>query len=220
MRTVEPKNTHIQRHISRQKKTEGVSVMKYLIVLILALAFCLPTNAELLVFQTGTGGQQLDVENKIVEKKGERGYLVIDADLSNPNSVTVNEAYYLHYEKKAGNKIQYTTILNPDNMEIILVNYSRYKKMVLRWFDDPTGTYTVVFGTATLKDIGGLWRYTATSIGGCSVWREQDFRTGFAVVRVRLDIKATKLANLSSQTAVSIIEEYSRTLETLGYNPE
>jgi hypothetical protein len=199
---------------------EGVSVMKYTIVLTLAIAFCLPAYADVLVFQTSTSGQQLDVENKIVEKKSERGYLVINADLSNPNSVSVNEAYHLHYEKKAGNNIQYTTILDPGNMEIILVNYSRSKKMTLRWFDDPTGTYTAVFGTAALKDIGGFSRYISSSLSGNIVWREQDFRTGSGTIRVRLDISATKLANSTSQTAVSIIEGYSLALASKGYNAE
>jgi len=195
--------------------------MKHIIVLILALAaFCLPTYAEVLVFLTTTAGQQLDVGNKIVERKSERGYLVIDADMSNPNSVTINEAYHLHYEKKAANKIQYTTILSVDNMEIILVDHLRSKKMVLRWFDDPTGSYTVVYGTATSKDIGGLWRYIATSNSGSSVWREQDFRTGAGTIRVRLNIPATRAANLTGQTAESVIEAYSQSLEATGYNPE
>ena len=76
--------------------------MRYMIAIIVALAFCLPARAEILVFKTSTSGQQFDVANKIVEKKKESGYLVIDADLANPDSVVVNTVYYLHYETKAG----------------------------------------------------------------------------------------------------------------------
>jgi hypothetical protein len=195
--------------------------MKTLFILALLVAFCLPASAELLVFQTITTGQQFDVENKIVEKKNERGYLVINADLSNTSSVIVSEAYHLHYEKKAGVKIQYTTILNAADVELILVDFGKNKKMVLRWFDDPTGTYTVVQGTAAIKDIGGLLRYAPGSGSGCSVWREQDYRTGSGNVKFKLDLTATKLANAQARTVEQIIDEYEQILEqTKGYTSE
>ena len=203
----------------RPAKTEGALVMKNLIVLTLAIAFCLPVHAETLVFQTSTSGQQLNIETKVVEKISELGYLIIDADLSDPNNVVVNEAYHLHYKKIGNSGIQYTTILSPDNMEIILVNYSRYKKMTIRWFDDPTGTYTVVIGTATLKDLGGgLWRYAAVSPTGSSVWREQDFRTGSGSIRLSLNTKATSLNQ--GKSAPDITAEYENMLTLKGYNPE
>jgi len=194
--------------------------MKKLIILTLALAFCLPAYAELFVFQTTTTGQQLDVQGKIVERKQERGYFVINADLSNLDSVTVAEAYYLHYENKAGAKTQYTTILDSNNMELILVNRARNKTLVIRWFDDPTGTYTLALGTATLKDIGGLQRYVATSFLGNSVWREQDFRTGAGTVRLRFNIPATRTANVEGKTAEDVIGEYELAMQAKGYNAE
>jgi hypothetical protein len=90
--------------------------------------------------------------------------------------------------------------------------------MVIRWFDDPTGTYTVVCGTATLKDIGGLLRYTAVSVSGNSVWRELDFRTGSGGIRLRLDIKATRLNQ--GKSAADITAEYENMLTAKGYSPE
>jgi hypothetical protein len=196
--------------------------MKRLTVIMVILAFCLPARAEILIFQTSTKGRQLDVASKIVEKKSERGYLVIDVDLSNTDSVTINEALYLHYETKAGSKIQYTTILNTDNVELILVNYGKNKAMVVRWFDDDTGTYTVVYGTATMKTIGtGLQRYTASTLSGNSVWRQVDYRTGSGTVKLKLDSKATNLANNTPGTTVeTVIEAYSLILQTKGYSSE
>ena len=196
--------------------------MKRLTVITVILALCLPARAEILVFQTSTSGKQLDVENKIVEKKSERGYFVIEADLSNPDSVTISDALFLHYEQKAGNKVQYTTILNTDYMELILVNSGKNKQMVLRWFDNDTGTYTVVNGTAAMKTIGAdLQRYTASSLSGSSVWRQVDFRTGSGSVKLKLDAKATNLANNTEGITVeAIIEAYSQVLETKGYSSE
>jgi len=194
--------------------------MKRLIVVMVALAFCLPARAEILIFCTSTSGQQLNVESKIVESKSERGYLVINADLADTDSVTVSEAYHLHYEKKDGGKIQYTTILSTEDVELILVNYGSKKKMVLRWFDDYTGTYTAVYGTAAMKDIGGLQRYAASSVSGYSVWKQQDFRTGSGKITLRLDIRATKLANTAGSTVENIVEGYSQMLETKGYSSE
>jgi hypothetical protein len=191
--------------------------MKTLFILALLVAFCLPASAELLVFQTITTGQQFDVENKIVEKKKERGYLVINADLSNTSSVIVSEAYHLHYEKKAGVKIQYTTILNAADVELILVDFGKNKKMVLRWFDDPTGTYTVVQGTTAIKDIGGLQRYAPGSLSGHAVWREVDFRTGSATVKFKFDLKTSQLANTQDKSATDIIDEYEQLLIQKGY---
>jgi hypothetical protein len=192
--------------------------MKYAVILTLAIAFYLPVYAETLIFQTSTIGQQLNVENKTGEKINEGGYLIIDADLSNPASIVVNAAYYLHYTKKGLSKTQYTTILNPENMEMVLADSGRSKIMFIRWFDDPTGTYTVVSGTATLKDIGGLLRYTAGSASGNSVWREIDFRTGSGSLKLRLDIKAT--ISRQGNPAANIAAEYENMLKAKGYNPE
>ena len=194
--------------------------MRHLIVIIVAFAFCLSAQAETLIFQTTTGGQQFKVADKIVEKKSERGYLVINADLANPDSVTVNEAQYLHYEKRGSDKIQYTTLLNSNNVELILVDIGKGKKMVLRWFDDPTGTYTVVYGTAALKDIGGLQRYVSSSLSGNSVWREIDYRTGSGSIKLKLDAKATVAANTQGMTVEEIINSYEQELEAKGYIAE
>ncbi len=192
--------------------------MKYSVILTLAIAFHIPVYAETLIFQTATSGQQLNVENKVGEKIKERGYFIIDADMSNSDSIVVNAAYFLHYTKQGTSKIQYTTILNPDNIEIILADSGKSKIMLIRWFDDPTGTYTVVSGTANLKDIGGLLRYVALSVKGSSVWREIDFRTGSGGLKLRLDIKATILHQGISASA--IIAEYENMLTAKGYNPE
>jgi len=196
--------------------------MKKLIIVTLALAFCLPAYAELLIFQTTTTGNQLNVENAGIEKKRERGYLVIDADLSNSDAVVVNEAYHLRYETRDEIKIQYTTFFDPENVELILVNQGAgsSKKMMIRCFDETTGTYTVAFGTATIKDIGGLQRYTASSVSGSAVWRELDFRTGSASFKLRLNMAATKLANTEGKTAEEVLEEYEIALTAKGYNPE
>lgn len=192
--------------------------MKHAIVMTLMAVLCLPVQAKTLIFQTVTTGQQLDVEHRVAEKINERGYLIIDADMSNPDSIVISEAYHLHYAKKGLSKIQYTTILNPDNMEIVLADSGKSKNMFIRWFDNPTGTYTVVSGTATLKNIGGLLRYTAASASGNSVWRELDFRTGSGSLKLRLDIKATILKQ--GQSAIDIANEYENMLKAKGYNPE
>jgi hypothetical protein len=192
--------------------------MRYLIAIIVTLAFCLPARAEILIFKTATNGQQLDVASKVVEKKKESGYLVINADLSNTNSITVNEAQYLHYETKTGIKMQYTTI--PSDVEIIIVDYGKGKKMVLRCFDATTGTYIAINGNASLKDIGGIQRYAAGSLKGNCVWRQVDFRTGSGSTRLALDIKATKAANTGGKTIENIIEEYSQALIAKGYSAE
>jgi hypothetical protein len=141
--------------------------------------------------------------------------------MSNPDSIVISEAYHLHYAKKGSSKIQYTTILNPDNMEIVMADSGKSKNMFIRWFDDvnnPTVTYTVVNGTAKLKDIGGLLRYTAASASGKSVWRDLDFRTGSGGLKLRLDIKATVLRQGNS--AADITAEYENILAVKGYNPE
>ena len=163
--------------------------MRYMIAIIVALAFCLPAHAELLVFKTSTSGQQFDVTNKVVENKKESGYLVINANLANPDSIVVNTVYFLHYETKANKqKIQYTTI--PGDVELILVTDSKgKKKMILRSFDETTGTYMVVYGDAKLKDIGGgIQRYVG-NLGGSGVWIEPDFRTGSGSIKLSLDIQ-------------------------------
>lgn len=199
-------------------KSERSINMKYAVILTLAIAFYLPVYAETLIFQTSTIGQQLNVENKTGEKIRERGYLIIDADMSNSDSIVVNDAYFLHYTKQGTSKTQYTTILNPTNMEIILADSGKNKMMLIRWFDDPTGTYTVVSGTAKLKDIGGILRYIAASAAGSSVWREIDFRTGAGSLKLRLDIKATILRQ--GNPAANIAAEYENMLKEKGYNPE
>jgi hypothetical protein len=197
----------------------GIISMRYLVSIIVALSFCVPVRAEILIFKTSTGGQQFDVANNIVEKKKESGYLVINADLSNPNNVTVSETQYLHYETKTGRKIQYTTL--PSEAELILVDYGKGKKMVLRFFDDTTGTYMVLYGNASLKDIGGLSRYIAIGLSGNNVWRQQDYMTGSGGIRMILDFKATQLANIQSKTVTQLIENYEQILEqTKGYIPE
>ena len=192
--------------------------MKYVIVLTLMVALSLPVQAETLVFKTVISGQQLNVENKVGEKIKERGYLIIDADMSDSDSIVVNAAYFLHYVKQGTSKTQYTTILNPDNIDIILAESGKGKVMLIRWFDDPTGTYTVVSGSAKLKDIGGFLRYVASSVKGNSVWREIDFRTGSGGLKLRLDIKATVLQQ--GNPAANIAAEYENMLQAKGYNPE
>ncbi len=204
------------------KYNGGVIKMKYLVSIIAAFVFCIPVRAEILIFKTSTSGQQFDVANKLVEAKKESGYMVVNADLSNPNSVTVTETQYLHYEIKTGRKIQYTTL--PSEAEIILVDYgknNKNKKMILRFFDDSTGTYMVLYGNATLKDIGGLSRYTAAAFSGNDVWRLQDYMTGSGIVKMVLDLKATRLANTQGKTVTEIILGYEQTLEQKkGYIPE
>jgi hypothetical protein len=193
--------------------------MRCLITITLILAFCSPVQAEILAFKTSTSGQQLDVATKIIEKKKEGGYLVINANLSNTANITVSEAQYLHYETKAGRKIQNTTI--PSDMEIILVDNGKSKKMILRCFDGTTGTYIVVNGSAVLKDIGGIQRYTAGSLSGSSVWQQVDFRTGSGSTKLSIDIKTTQLANTQNKTVSQVIQSYETTLEqTKGYTPE
>jgi hypothetical protein len=192
--------------------------MKYVVVLTLMVVLCLPVHAETLIFKTATSGQQLNVENKVGEKIRERGYLIIDADMSNSDSIVVSAAYFLHYTKQGTSKTQYTTILNPDNMGIILADSGKSKVMLIRWFDDPTGTYTVVSGKAKLKDIGGFLRYVVLSAKGNSVWREIDFRTGSGGLKLRLDIKATVLQQ--GNPAADIAAEYENMLKAKGYNLE
>jgi len=198
---------------------EGVLNMRYLISIMVAFAFCVPVRAEILIFKTHIGGHQFDVANNVVEVKKESGYLVINADLSNPNSVTISETQFLHYETKTGRKIQYTTL--PSDAELILVDYGRGKKMVLRFFDDTTGTYMVLSGNASLKDIGGLSRFTAIGLSGNDVWQQQDYMTGSGSIRMTLDLKATRLSNIQSTTVTQLIENYGQILEqTKGYIPE
>lgn len=193
--------------------------MRYLISIIVAFAFCVPVRAEILIFKTSIGGQQFDVANNVVEVKKESGYLVINADLSDPNSVTVSETQFLHYETKTGRKIQYTTL--PSDAELILANYGKGKKMILRFFDDTTGTYMVLSGNASLKDIGGLSRFIAIGLSGNDVWQQQDYMTGSGSIRMMLDLKATKSANIQSETVTQLIENYEQILEqTKGYIPE
>lgn len=193
--------------------------MRYIVSIIVAFAFCVPVRAEILIFKASISGQQFDVANNIVEKKKESGYLVINADLSHTNSVTVSETQYLHYETKAGRKIQYTTL--PSDAELILVDHGKGKNMIMRFFDDTTGTYMVLYGNASLKNIGGLSRYVAIGFNGNDVWRQQDYMTGSGIVRMTLDLKATKLANIQSKTVTQLIESYGQILEqTKGYIPE
>jgi hypothetical protein len=192
--------------------------MRYLITIIVALAFCLPAQADILVLKTATGGQQLDIATKAIEKKKEGGYFVINADLSNADNITVSEVQYLHYETKEGIKTQNTTI--PSDVEIIMVNYGKGKKMILRCFDGLTGTYIAVSGSASLKDIGGIQRYIAGSLKGSSVWRQVDFRTGSGATKLAIDIRATKAANTQQKTVSDVIEEYSQMLAAKGYSAE
>jgi hypothetical protein len=189
-----------------------------MIAIIVTLALCLPAKAEILVFKTATDGQQLDIANKVVEKKKEGGYLVINADLSNTNNVTISEVQYLHYETKAGTKIQNTTV--PSEVEIIMTDNGKSKKVILRCFDGTTGTYIVVNGNALLKDIGGISRYIAGSLSGSCVWRQVDFRTGSGSTKLAIDIKATQTANIQQKTVANIIEGYSQTLTAKGYSAE
>ena len=192
--------------------------MRYMIAIIVTLAFCLPSQAEILVFKTATTGQQLDIANKVVEKKKEGGYLVINADLSNTNNVTISEVQYLHYETKVGARVQNTTV--PSDVEIIFTDSGKSKKIILRCFDETTGTYILVNGTALLKDIGGISRYVAGSLNGNCVWRQVDFRTGSGGTKLAIDIKATQTANLQHKTVENVIEEYSKTLTARGYSGE
>ena len=188
--------------------------MRRLILTVIALAFCLPAQAETLIFKTYIRGEQFNIENDIVERKKELGYLVMDVDLSDTNNVIINEAYHLHCEKKGREKTQYTTVLNIDEMELALLDYKRNtKKMVLRIFDDLTGTYQNVYGTAKIRKLGkttDLRRYIATSLKGHCVWREQGFRTGSGYFVLRLDTRATMLANDQSQNIQTIIEGYEQ----------
>ena len=185
------------------------------------LSLALSANADILVFKTSTSGQQLDVENKVLSKKSEHGYLVINADLSNPDSALVNEADYLHYEKKGTAKSQFTQLLDTNDVEIIIVNFSKTsKKMVLRWFDQSTGSYSVVYGTATSKDIGGIIRYTPVSLLGNSVWRQVDFRTGSGSVKLTMDKLSTKNANLQGTSVQDVVSSFEQILQTQGYSAE
>jgi hypothetical protein len=182
------------------------------------LAFCLPAQAEILVFKTTTTGQQLNLETNVVEKKKENGYLIINADLSNPNNITVGEAQFLHYETEAGKKVQNTAI--PSNVQIFLVDNGKTKKMLLRCFDEVTGTYIVVNGTASLRNIGEIQRYISGSLSGSSVWRQVDYFTGSGSITLALDLKATQLANTQSSSVTQIIENYSILEQTKGYTTE
>ena len=93
--------------------------------------------------------------------------------------------------------------------------------MVLRYFDEETGTYQVVFGTAKLKDIGGIQRYIANGLKGNTVWKLQDYITGSGNLRLKLDITATRTANEEHKSAIQVISEYEQMLEqTKGYIPD
>jgi hypothetical protein len=193
--------------------------MKKLTIFALALAFCLPAQAELLVFKTSTIGQQFEITRNLIERKNERGYLVIDADLSNPDSIIVNDVYHLHYENKAGIKSQYTT--HVENMEILLIASGASKKMLLRYFDESIRIYQIVYGTASVKDIGsGTLRTLASSLTGHAVWREPDYITGSGSFKLRLDTKATRNANIAGKTITQVIDEYTQMLVLKGYSNE
>jgi hypothetical protein len=195
--------------------------MKNLIILSLALAFCLPVHAELLVFKTKNSGQQLSTQTQIAEKKSEQGYLVLDVDMANPADIFINEAYHLTYGKTAGVKTQATIILDPLNVELIIAsNNGKNAQMILRWFDDPTGTYTVVFGNAKNTDIGGLSRNIASSAKGNCVWRLQDFMTGYGNITLKLDATNTRSANNQGKTAIDALEELSQSLIDKDYRPD
>ncbi|MBN2019430.1 MAG: hypothetical protein JW749_04325 [Sedimentisphaerales bacterium] len=189
--------------------------MKHVTLILLALAFCLPAQAEILVFKTTTSGQQFDVGNNLISSKKEGGYLVINADLSNPDNIVVSEAQHLHYEKWAGNPTQNTTLVN--DVEILLIDTNKGKQMLLRCFDDTTRRYMVSYGKASLKDIGNIQRYIAGSLKGNDVWKLLDFKTGSANIKLRLDLKATKNANIEGKTVSEIIGEYEELLEQKGY---
>jgi hypothetical protein len=195
--------------------------MKQLTVIMIMFALSVSARADILIFKTSTSGQQLDIANKVTGTEREQGYLIINADLSNPDGVTISEADYLHYQTKGAEKNQFTQLLDVNNVDMILVNSGKSnKKMTLRWFDEPTGTYTVVYGVATSKDIGGFNRFAASSSGGHSVWRQVDFRTGSGSVRLSLDIKATRIANTQGKSVQDVISEYEQMLQLKGYSAE
>jgi hypothetical protein len=201
------------------RKKKELSNMRYLVAFIVILALCLPARAEILIFKTVTSGQQLDVASKVIEKKSEGGYIVVDVDLSNTASIDVNEVKYLHYETKAGRKLQHTSI--PSDLQIIMVDSAKGKKMILRCFDGISGSYVVVNGNAILKDVGGILRYTAGSLSGSSVWQQADFITGSGSTKLALDLKATQTANIQRKNVIEVIQAYEQTLEqTKGYIPE
>jgi DNA-binding beta-propeller fold protein YncE len=109
----------------------------------------------------------------------------------------------------------------PDGKMTVVVEKYKGKKMILRFFDDTAGTYMVLSGNASLKDIGGLSRFIAIGLSGNDVWQQQDYMTGSGSIRMMLDLKATKSANIQSKTVTQLIESYEQILEqTKGYIPE
>ncbi len=196
--------------------------MKKVIVIMAVLACSLPVEAEILVFATSTSGQQFDIPGKKLEAKAEHGYMVLDVSLADVNNIVVNGAYHLHYEKKAGVKVQNTTIFDSNDVELTLVDLGKTKRMVLQYFDSEDEAYKVVYGTARLTTIGGgLQRYVPGSLSGHGVWKQQDFRTGSGQLVLRLSITATRTANDQHASATDIIDAYEQTLLTKsGYSPE
>lgn len=187
----------------------------------MVLAMCLPVSAEILIYKVTSTGQQLDVSNQDAENKSDHGYMVLDADLSNPAEVLINEAYYLSYVSKAGVKTQSTLILDPQNVELIVNAHDGSKsKMILRWFDSPTGTYTVAAGTAKSTDIGGDVQLIASSAKGSSVWRLQGYMTGNSSISLKLDSTNTKSANTQGKSALDVLESLSQYLDSKGYRTD
>ncbi|MGA2070650.1 MAG: hypothetical protein ABSG97_04810, partial [Sedimentisphaerales bacterium] len=61
----------------------------------------------------------------------------------------------------------------------------------------------------------------AIGLSGNDVWQQQDYMTGSGSIRMMLDLKATKSANIQSETVTQLIENYEQILEqTKGYIPE
>lgn len=192
--------------------------MKKLVILLIAVVFCLPTYGEILVYKTTTNSFEFDLESETAARDRYNSYLVLDVDLTEVD-MPVDDAQEVCYAKNGKCKQQWLGDVN--GLELIPVMDDSERMVILKVFNNNDEDYALAYGKADRRDIGASKiPLVANRLKGHRVWHLEDETAGSGQYRLTLDTRATKNANKEGKTASEIVADYQLMLnEKQGYMP-
>jgi hypothetical protein len=189
--------------------------MKRLFAIIIILVLCRPVYGEVLVYNISGSTKGVDIETGNYLRQQLRGYLVLDASIS---QVKVNSSALIFIGSDASNaKIQETV---PD---IVFEFRKTAEWLSIELYDESYGMDCVLTGGAKSADIGSANKENVAKgfngnivISGTLPLIDRDARSS-GPIKLKLDANTTKDANKKTMSFLQVVADLQTKLLNSGY---
>lgn len=204
-----------------------MSYLKSGLITAVVFAFtCVGLNADVLVYKwKQSGGQEVssynDGDTYDIARSNSKGFLVLDYD---PATGVYQNAKLVRYWNGASGKVMRMENFLGDKAVFETWNFSGKDSVMVTGYNDDNRAemYAGKSSVIPAASVGSINNFeVAKRLKGQAVWnrssQQRIVQTGYGKVSLTVDIKNTRLANISGQTVDQVVDSLKNQVEAKGY---